>query len=210
MYRTWIEEVSIIAVWLGRFAPFAKLQHWDMAIWHVDPLRFAPAIRDTSSSDHSWIRYNNNSDKIRHAFQLSEFCCLKIRCVLHYVCMTFPIAAHPRNDRARNTKIHLQHREPFSFKKISSRLGALSHEKCSCIRNPSRIKTEKSCLFASIKVCTNVPNVPVTDGTYVISLRCFSTVYDWIDLGLVSRRFSNRRPQYNSGFFKDQRTDRFL
>ena len=23
-------------------------------------------------------------------FQLSEFCCLKIRCVLHYVGMTFP------------------------------------------------------------------------------------------------------------------------
>ena len=33
------EEVRVFAVWLGRFAPFAKYQHRGMAIWHVAPLR---------------------------------------------------------------------------------------------------------------------------------------------------------------------------
>ena len=38
------EKVCIFVVWVGRFAPFAKKQHLGMAMWHVDPFRFAPAF----------------------------------------------------------------------------------------------------------------------------------------------------------------------
>ena len=48
------EEVSIFVVRLGRFAPFAKYQHRGMAIWHVAPLRFAPAFRALGVCEHIW------------------------------------------------------------------------------------------------------------------------------------------------------------
>ena len=48
------EEISIFVVWLGRFAPFAKSKHWGMAIWHVAPLRFAPAFRALGVCEHIW------------------------------------------------------------------------------------------------------------------------------------------------------------
>ena len=35
-----------------------------MAIWHVAPLRFAPAFRALGVCEHRWLRYNNYSDKI--------------------------------------------------------------------------------------------------------------------------------------------------
>ena len=59
MEHDFFEEVSTFVVWLGRFAPFAKWQHWGMAIWHVAPLRFAPAFRALGVCEHSWLRYDN-------------------------------------------------------------------------------------------------------------------------------------------------------
>ena len=42
-----------------------SLQHRGMAMWHIARLRFAPAFRALGVCEHSWLRYNNNSDKIR-------------------------------------------------------------------------------------------------------------------------------------------------
>ena len=62
------EEVSIFVVLLGRFGTFAKLLDWGVAIWHIAPLRFAPAISALAEREHRWLRYNNISYKIWHAF----------------------------------------------------------------------------------------------------------------------------------------------
>ena len=49
----------VFIVWLGCFAPFAKWQHWGMAIWHVAPLRFAPVFRALGVCEHIWLRCKN-------------------------------------------------------------------------------------------------------------------------------------------------------
>ena len=73
-----------------------------MAIWHVAPLRFAPAFRTLGECEHSWLRYNNklyyiNCTKCRISFlyEMSDF--IFVRNVWFRVCTKCLVLAFVRD-----------------------------------------------------------------------------------------------------------------
>ena len=59
---------------LRRFASFVKKQQCSVCIWHVAPLRFAPAFRALGVCEHSWLRFKQFRRNLPRVFNSMKLC----------------------------------------------------------------------------------------------------------------------------------------